>query len=71
MNEITVPGRGERPAFAIVYDHESDCVVIDGVKFAPEVLLEMTKPDPNPSRWVRFERREEAVVAHVKFEGAE
>jgi hypothetical protein len=35
-------------------------VVIDGVAFAPELLLKITRPDP--TEWIRFERMDDDTV---------
>lgn len=60
--EATGPGRG----FSIEYDLERNEVLIDGVAFAPEVLLTITRPDP--TMWIRLVRNDDdTVTAHQMF----
>lgn len=46
-----------------------DAITVDGVRISlmviPQMLYELTHPDPR--KWYRFERVDDAIIVHVKI----
>jgi len=57
--------------FAIEYDYaDRYIVVIDGIRVSTTVLSEIFA-NPNPERWLRFERKGDVITVHSRPVAAE